>query len=223
MLVGDCITIDSSVLTCLDFICMSNESGLSVGVLVENVKAARVEAVLLGIGFVLLGLGIRQWWAQHQLESQVEVIAGDDVVAQITVDVEGAVSQPGVYTVSSLARLGEVLDKAGGLSPDADVELIQKTMNLASRLQDGEKVYVPKRGTEGVGQSAKGGGLNTKSTLVNINTASISELDKLPGLGEARVQQIIDNRPYGKVDELVTNAKLPKSLVDKIRDQITVN
>jgi len=111
---------------------------------------------------------------------------------------------------------------------------LDKVVNRAAKLADGQKIFIPKAGEsdwQTAGESAKNlegskvyqnvQGSNT-SKLVNINTASLQELDSLPGIGPVYGQSIIDHRPYSKVEELVTKGAVKQSVYEKIKDLVTV-
>src|SRR5450759_717957 len=112
--------------------------------------------------------------------------------ASVIIDVRGAVAQPGVYTLSAGSRLQDALTQAGGVLPSAET----RNLNLARRLNDGEQIYVPQAGevtiaaptTPGKGAPASAA-TKTPLGIINLNTATLEELDVLPGLGPA-----IDNR-----------------------------
>ena len=135
----------------------------------------------------------------------------------IVVDIEGAVEKPGVYELPNRSRLLTALKKAGGLSVGADRYLIAKNFNLAKKLSDEEKIYLPF--LEERDQNILG---VYHSTLTNINTASISQLELLPGIGPARAQKIIDNRPYQQLEELITKKILGQATYTKLVELISL-
>lgn len=136
---------------------------------------------------------------------------------KITVDIEGAVLNPGVYNLSSDSRLKEAIVAAGGLSGDADRDWVSKNLNLAAKLVDGEKIYIPK-----VGEKTTGITGNLPSKQININKASIEELDRLSGVGIATAQKIINGRPYISIDDLLNDKIVGSKVFEKIKSKITV-
>ncbi len=148
--------------------------------------------------------------------------AGGDSAAgsgQIVVDVDGAVAHPGLYKLPPGSRVQAALAAAGGLSPQADAHRI----NRAAKLHDGQKLYVLSQGESAPPQAASNGqgcegqsctsadGTDAGSDaegqgLVNINTANVTQLTQLPGIGPAIAQKIIDyrtaNGPFTSVDDL---------------------
>jgi competence protein ComEA len=126
---------------------------------------------------------------------------------QIIVDVAGSVEQPGVYTLPSGSRIGDALVVAGGLSVNADREWVAQRVNLAEQIKDAQKIYIPAEQENATLQS---------SGRINVNTASVGELDALAGIGEVRAQAIINSRPYSQIEELVSR------VYDQIKDQISV-
>lgn len=146
-------------------------------------------------------------------------IVENPAVKLISVDVSGAVNKPGVYQLKNGSRIEDAVSAAGGFSSDANSEYVAKVLNLAQKLVDGSKLYIPKNGEEVAGAV---NGIAGSSNKININTASSSELDSLPQVGEATVQKIISNRPYQTVDELLSKKAVTKSVFDKIKDQLVV-
>ena len=139
----------------------------------------------------------------------------------ISVDVSGAVNKPGVYQLRVDSRIEDAIKAAGGFSEKANQEYISKYLNMAQKLSDGGKVYVPAEGDPapvGAGQGQVVGA----SSQVNINTASESELDGLPGVGPITASKIISARPYQSIDELISKKIVSKAVFDKIKDQIVI-
>lgn len=150
--------------------------------------------------------------------------------AEVYVDVDGAVASPGVYRLKEGARVSQAIDAAGGLSAEADVT----GLNRASKVADGQKIYVPKVGEQQAvtaGGGADGGavvtsGANDAAGLVNINTASAAELQTLSGIGPSMAQSIIDERtkngPFASVDDLMRVSGIGEKKLAKIKDCICV-
>jgi competence protein ComEA len=121
--------------------------------------------------------------------------------ARLFVHVVGAVRRPGLYRVPDGARVADAVTRAGGPTPKAQLELV----NLAARLADGEQVVVPRRGATGV-LPAGGAGGTAPLGPVHLNSATLEQLDALPGVGPVTAQKILDYRQqhggFGSVDEL---------------------
>lgn len=152
------------------------------------------------------------------------------VELEVYVDVDGAVVSPGVYRLKDGARVSQAIDAAGGLTAEADVT----GLNRASKVADGQKIYVPKVGeqqTVAADGGADGGavlasGANDVAGLVNINTASAAELQTLSGIGPSMAQSIIDERskngPFASVDDLMRVSGIGEKKLAKIKDCIFV-
>ena len=173
------------------------------------------------------------------VEREAEDAPSDDAVgsskksssaAEVYVDVDGAVVSPGVYRLKEGARVSQAIDAAGGLTAEADVT----GLNRASKVADGQKIYVPKVG-EQQAVTAGGGadgcavvtsGANDAAGLVNINTASVAELQTLSGIGPSMAQSIIDERtkngPFASVDDLMRVSGIGEKKLAKIKDCICV-
>lgn len=141
----------------------------------------------------------------------------------ISVDVSGAVSKPGVYRLNEGSRIEDAITAAGGFSNTANQEYISKYLNLAQKLVDGSKVYVPVEGESFSGSSSASAGQTGVAGVqnkVNINTASQSELEALSGIGPVTASKIISDRPYQSVDELVSKKVMSKAIFEKIKDMV---
>ncbi|HEX6977457.1 MAG TPA: helix-hairpin-helix domain-containing protein [Patescibacteria group bacterium] len=196
----------------------------------------RLQIILLIIGFILLGLGIfltkNDFFAPTKIEILDPKVEGaSNQQSEMIVEINGAVEKPGVYHLPSLSRIEDLLIISGGLSVDADRELVNKNINRAAKLIDGQKVYIPSLNEQSNPSTASKtiGGSNVAqydntpySNLVNINEATLNELDTLPGIGPVYAQKIIDNRPYSNTSELVSKKVLTQSVFDKIKDKISV-
>ncbi len=180
--------------------------------------------ILILVGVVGMGVLIYGMWGVMGREgSVVEIVKeseNQNIKGEIYIDVAGSVEKPGVYTLPSGSRIGDALVMAGGLSASADREWVAKTLNLASEVKDGGKIYIPRQSENSENQKTRVS--ENQSGKVNINTVGAGELDTLVGIGEARAQAIIDNRPYGSIEELVSKAKIPQSVYEKIKDKISV-
>lgn len=137
--------------------------------------------------------------------SPTEEPAGAAVSAgMVVVDVTGAVRRPGVYTLRQGARIAEAISRAGGMTRHADSSLV----NLAAPLADGEQVLVPARAGAGagVGGAAVAAVGSSPASPVDLNTATVEQLDALPGIGPVTAQKIVDYRtqhgPFTSVDDL---------------------
>ena len=149
----------------------------------------------------------------------------------IVVDVVGAVVDPGVYRLAPSARVGDAIDAAGGFSPRVDAARVATELNLAATLQDGAQVRVPSRdetpppaGGGGTGGGSGSGG-GSGGGLINVNTATQSELEELPGIGPVTAEKIMASRataPFTKIEDLRERDLVYESVFEDIRALITV-
>ena len=142
---------------------------------------------------------------------------------RVVVDVVGAVRQPGLYRLEQGSRIADAVARAGGATRKADLAMI----NLAAPLADGEQVVVPKRGAPGAAASAAGGGAGTPGPPagpVHLNTATLEQLDTLPGVGPVTAQKILDYRQkhgdFSSVDELDAVPGIGPARMDTLRDLV---
>lgn len=206
----------------------------------EFVFRFRYPLLVTLVGVILIGLGA--FFVKTSTSSQkpsIEVLESATVAqtTEITVEVAGEVENPGVYKFSSGSRIEDALLSSGGLSKNADRIWVEKSLNRAAKLLDGQKIYIPSveenqdnpnqstvlsANVEGVYQNGSSTFSTNSSGLTNINTADLGELDKLPGIGPVYGQRIIDQRPYSTIEELTTRDILPKSTFEKIKGKIAV-
>ena len=140
----------------------------------------------------------------------------------VNVDISGAVVNPGVYKLKTGELVENAVHEAGGFSEAANKEFISKSLNLAQKLSDGMKIYIPFEGEAG-GANSQGivSGANTQAQ-VNINMATQSELEALPGVGPVTAAKIISGRPYQKIEDLLNQKIVSKSTFEKIKDLIVI-
>lgn len=190
-------------------------------------NSSRLDKVLAGVVLFGLVVAVTSFFRGIVVDRQVQVeylSEGNDEnstsTTTIFVDIAGAVQNSGVYELAEDSRVIDVLSMAGGLSENADREYCEKNINLAEPLKDGQKIYIP----EVNNTDAPMGYVEAKngSNKVCINTATVQELDTLWGIGEARAESIVKNRPYQSVEDLISKGVLTKNLVDKNRELLTV-
>lgn len=196
------------------------------------------EAVLISISFVIASISLLLFLLNQSTSSGAPTIqisdnksSKDSPSRQIYVDVSGAVNEPGVYPFNSGTRLIEVLKEANGLAKDADKIFFHRNFNMAREVKDGEKIYIPyKEETHNTPLQANASSRNSfpavlgeSSKLLNINTATLEELDALSGIGNITAEKIVSNRPYNAIEELLTKKVLKKNVYEDHKDKFTLN
>jgi competence protein ComEA len=189
--------------------------------------------LLVGLVLVLSGIFIVKSGLLSS-STKVEVLnatTSGQIEGEITVEVSGEVLKPGVYKLPGGSRVDDLMVAAGGFTADTDRVWTDKYLNRAAKLIDGQKVFIPSVNQQSGASTAKiSGGDQTVSanissdsnTLINVNTASTSELDSLPGIGPVYAQNIVEHRPYSNVDELLSKGALKTSVYQKIKDLVTI-
>lgn len=165
---------------------------------------------------------------------------------RVVVHVAGAVHSPGVVVLSQGSRVVDAIEAAGGATAEADTD----QLNLARVLADGEQVRVPRigevlpaqdpahgpgqgRGDSGAaaasgapGDSGGAAGPSSQEARININTATASQLEDLPGIGPALAQRIVEHRdshgPFASVDDLTDVPGIGQAKLDALRQEATV-
>lgn len=189
-----------------------------------------VLGVLLGVmaGFALAGV---LYFVSRAPAGEAIVLQPAPTKSPIAVHVIGAVPRPGLYEFVEGARVQDAIDVAGGLLSSADVSSI----NLAALLEDGQQLNIPYQDGAQPIQSFSSDELvlpteessNAENTeLININTATVEELDSLPGIGPTTAQRIIDyrneNGPFDTIEDIQNVSGIGPSTFDDIKDLITV-
>ena len=199
---------------------------------------SRAELVGL-IAVLVLTFGGAGLWYMRSLPRPVEVRAGvatgpsgrpsvSEAAASappslLLVDVAGWVRNPGVYEFAEGSRAIDAIEAAGGARPGALLE----ALNLAAPLVDGTQILVPREGDVGADPAAGAGAVpGAAGALINVNTASATELEGLPGIGEVIAQRIVDyrtdNGPFTSVDQLLDVSGIGDAILGSIRELVTV-
>ena len=173
------------------------------------ISLALIGAILFVGGLVWLSFS-----GEKKPEPGIELIKSGETETDVYVDVAGAVQNPGMFKLPAGSRVNDALTAAGGLSEEADRDWVETTLNLAAKVSDGDKLFIPTIGQTEVESSA--------SDKININTASAAELDTLYGVGQATAKKIIDARPYAKIEDLVAKKAVTQAVFDRIKDEISV-
>ncbi|WP_233274162.1 helix-hairpin-helix domain-containing protein [Enterococcus faecium] len=144
-------------------------------------------------------------------------------------DIKGSVKEPGIYSFSSEERVYDVLKRAGGLLEEADSDRI----NFSAKIEDQQVLYIPAVGEEPpehLNQSASPEGkqstADTEPSKININTASPSELQQIPGIGSVKAQEINrfreENGSFQKVEDLQEISGIGEKTVEKLKNFVTI-
>ena len=174
--------------------------------------------------------------ASNLIASNTDASSAISSSANITVYVSGEVVKPGVYVLLATARVIDALQAAGGATSSADLVVV----NLAAPLVDAAQVFIPRMGSTprvtlprphaGINLPIAGagavGGATSTAGIVDINSATISDLDALPGVGPSTAQAIIDyrvaNGPYASVDDLLNVRGIGPSKLAAMRARVRV-
>ncbi|GLC32222.1 helix-hairpin-helix domain-containing protein [Clostridium omnivorum] len=142
----------------------------------------------------------------------------------ITVCIEGEVKSPGVYKLETGSIVQELVKKAGGFTENADKN---PKLNLARKLKDEDFIYIDKKG-ETANNSLKSSASNASKVedKVNINTATLDELDKVSGIGPVTAQKIIDYRDkngyFNTIEDLKKIGGIGDKTINKFRDKVDI-
>lgn len=222
--------------------------------IIEKLKEYKLFVGLAVVGAVLGGFFLIK--GNHQPQNQVAALsqeitsssssadeksekivskakADEEESEQVTVDIKGAVKNPGVYELRAGARVHEAIQKAGGLTADAEA----KSINQAQKLTDEAVIYVAKIGEEGADVTQTGqyqaeasdsaGASGGKSDKVNLNTATETELQTISGIGQKRASDIIayreSNGRFKSVDDLKKVSGIGDKTLEKLKEYVTVD
>jgi competence protein ComEA len=230
-------------------VCFSN-----LMLMVERAGAWCKDNIILCVAAAfLLGFLVTLYFLRAKLDDTTEIVisdvAHDDALpGEVTVDLSGAVNNPGVYTLSNSSRISDLLRVGEGFSGEAAVSWIARNLNLSRPLADAEKIYIPfewdivdgsvlepaplvrqasavsepSGGEDSEGNvETDGATVSTNDALINVNTATLDELDGLEGIGPKYAQKIVDGRSYDNYAALIESSGVPESVFVKIKDEIS--
>jgi competence protein ComEA len=211
---------------------------MSIRERLDSLSRGELTGLVVVIVATLLGAGL---WYMRSLPRPVDIAAPADAVspvvspvagstgspspspASIIVDVAGWVRRPGVYEFVTGDRVIDAVNRAGGARNGADLT----SLNLAAPLADGTQIVIPRPGaTSAPGSSTSDSGTAGGTALININTASETDLEALPGVGPVTAAAIIDyrtqNGPFSAVDDLIDVSGIGPSTLEQIRPFATI-
>ena len=140
--------------------------------------------------------------------------------SRVVVDVVGAVRRPGLYRLAHGTRIADAVARAGGATGKADLAQV----NLAAPLADGQQVIVPKRGAPGAAAAGAAGAPGAPAAPVSLSTATLEQLDTLPGVGPVTAQKVLDYRTkhgaFTSVDELDAVPGIGPKRLEQLRELV---
>ena len=189
-----------------------------------------VVIIVVLAAFLILGL-VNSKAKTHKLNEDdifVESTEKSEVKAsgsKVTVCIKGEVKKPGVYKLKSGSIVDDLIKLSGGLTEEAN---LNSKLNLARKLKDEDYIYVERK----IENASSGTSMQTASQniqendKIDINTATLEQLDKLPGVGPSTAQKIIDYREkhgnYNSIEDLKKLGGIGDKTIDKLRDKVDI-
>jgi competence protein ComEA len=141
---------------------------------------------------------------------------------RLTVHVAGAVRRPGLYRLRAGARVADAVERAGGATRRAELT----GLNLAAKLEDGRQVIVPARASAAQAAAPGAAAPGAAEGPINLNTATLDELDQLDGIGPATAEKILEYRQehggFGSIEDLGQVPGIGDKRLATLREQVTV-
>ena len=183
-----------------------------------GVSVALAVLVLVGQRFAQAGAADEPELAAAPLEPVAQAPARPVLVVHVV----GEVRRPGLYRLRDGARIADAVRRAGGARAGADLA----ALNLAAPLVDGVQVLVPSRAGSGGSAAAGSGSADSSSSApITLSSATVEELDELPGVGPITAQKIVDYRaehgPFASVDDLDAVPGIGPTRIEQLRDLVT--
>lgn len=136
--------------------------------------------------------------------------------------ITGEIKKPGVYKMKAGTRMDDLVKEAGGLTEDADIDLI----NLSEKLVDEERIIVPAKGASNNTDETSHAASSVQTKKININTADLYELTSIPSVGEKTAQKIIDYREkkkFKKIEDIMNIEGIGENKFKNMKDYISVS
>lgn len=196
--------------------------------LLTVIRVYKIPLMIGGVSILLIAISIVLLVKSVQTTTPIQFSASSGEATQsakvslITVDIEGAVAKPGLYQLPTGSRVEDAIVLAGNITSDIDAVQFSQTINRATKLVDGAKLYIPTKGETISNNIVRHDTVPSTASLVNINSASQVELESLPGVGPVTAKKIIEGRPYQTLEELVTKKAVSQSLFQKLQSKLAL-
>lgn len=144
----------------------------------------------------------------------------------ITVYINGEVKSPKVYRMKDGSIMDDLIREAGGFTQNADMDRLKLQLNLASKLRDGDHIYIYSKNDSGTQTSSSSQLSSSEGGKVNLNTATKDELKTVPGIGDVTAQKIIDfrekNGGFKTIDDLKKIDRIGEKTFEKFKDNVDI-
>lgn len=193
-----------------------------------------VGGIVFGFLCIVSGIGLSFYTFSDKKDSLVIVSDTPEEnhsVEIFVIEITGAVVNPGVYEIEKGKRVDDALVLAGGLTKDADTLFMEKNINRATFVSDAQKLYIPRKNEQSdqstaniltQDQNISNSYSDATEEKVNINTATLEQLDALWGIGQITGQNIIEHRPYSTIDELLEKKIIKSNVFEKNKEILSV-
>ena len=191
-------------------------------------KANKDKLIIIIVIMVLAGLGFyKSNNSDDEVDQNLLQFANTNIEEtanspkEIYVHIDGEVNNPGLYKLTTNDRVNDLLVIAGGATDKASL----KDINLAKRLEDEMKIYIPSKDENLSNEVSDQSGISSSSGKVNINTATKDELKTLPGIGDSRADEIIryrENTVFSKIEDIKNISGIGDKTYEKLKELISV-
>ena len=197
---------------------------------VKNIKISPnyiLNGILIGI-IIALGLFYFRDEIKAKIEDKGKVGESKSIkdfapkTSKVFVDIDGAVTNPGLYEIEEGKRIYDVILLAGGFTKDVNTGEVSIKLNKAQKIRDGMKIFIPFNVQSSAEVNKTLPSSTNEPSIININDATKEVLEKLPKIGPSTADKIIQNRPYKETKELLTKKVIGESTFESIEDLISV-